>query len=32
LSVTVYDLKEMGFKMGEIAELEEAVEVWAQVK
>ena len=30
--VTVDDLKELGFKMGEIAELEEAIEIWAQVK
>jgi hypothetical protein len=27
--VTVDDLKEMGFKMGEVAEIEEAVEAWA---
>jgi hypothetical protein len=30
--VTVSDLKEMGFKMGEVAELEEAVEMWAHDK
>ena len=27
--VTVDDLKEMGFKKGEVAEIEEAVEAWA---
>jgi hypothetical protein len=27
--ITVDDLKEMGFKMGEVAEIEEAVEAWA---
>jgi hypothetical protein len=30
--VAVSDLKDMGFKMGEVAELQEAVEMWAQAK